>query len=318
MPYTDLPPRRSSLARRSANSPETRRSSRVHFDDESDEYPSVTDDIVGDYEPHQELEAPSHASPNAGSASPIPAPPPAHAAHEDVDWTIPDYQHADPPRLSTSSARLSPHDVSPRGTHDNGHRDSNATLYDSRESLDTKGGPTKDDPRRSFSTYRHPYDIRPPREAHTTAPARDRYSSATSGPSAYSQDERTENDESDSGDDGEVPPCDLGTRDDRHRGYLSNLMDLYANDKSAGDGKDGAGHSKLYRRVTRGNSFESTMTTSTRPDYHRFDSYMSNDSQVIDPDDPTVTGERKKDLDDPEDLEKACMKQMNYKASTLR
>ncbi|KAI0638241.1 DUF1212-domain-containing protein [Trametes polyzona] len=56
------------------------------------------------------------------------------------------------------------------------------------------------------------------------------------------------------------------------------------------------------------------MTTSTRPDFQRCDSYASNGSQVIDPDDPTVTGERKNTLDDPEDIERACMKQMSYKA----
>ncbi|TFK91845.1 DUF1212-domain-containing protein [Polyporus arcularius HHB13444] len=52
----------------------------------------------------------------------------------------------------------------------------------------------------------------------------------------------------------------------------------------------------------------------SRPGYGRFDSCTSAGSQVIDPDDPTITGERKKTLDDPEDIERACMKQMNYKA----
>ncbi|EJF61275.1 hypothetical protein DICSQDRAFT_61293 [Dichomitus squalens LYAD-421 SS1] len=44
------------------------------------------------------------------------------------------------------------------------------------------------------------------------------------------------------------------------------------------------------------------------------DSFASNNSQVLDPDDPTVTGERRNQLDDPEDIERACLKQMNYKA----
>ncbi|KAL1946738.1 hypothetical protein VTO73DRAFT_14842 [Trametes versicolor] len=306
MPYTDLPPRRSSLARRSANSPETRRSSRVHFDDEEDEQPSVTDDIVGGYE----------GSSNGDAASTIPTPPPAHPAQEDVDWNIPDYQHPGTPRLTADSARRSPNNVSPRGSRSDGHRDSNATLYEggSRDSFDVQGDPGKEDPKRSFSSYNHPYDIRPPREAHTDSPSRPSRASVASGPSAYSQDERTDNGESNSGDEDDGAACNLGTRDDRHRGYLSNLMDLYANDKKAGKEQSGPDRSRLYRRVARGNSFESTMTTSTRPEMNRFDSYMSNDSQVVDPDDPTVTGERKNNLDDPEDLEKACMKTMNYKA----
>ena len=51
-----------------------------------------------------------------------------------------------------------------------------------------------------------------------------------------------------------------------------------------------------------------------RPDMHRFDSLVSDGSQVIDPDDPTVTGERRRQLDDPEDIERACLKQMSYRA----
>lgn len=305
MPYTDLPPRRSSLARRSANSPETRRSSRVHFDDEEEEQPSVTDDIVGGYEGFS----------NGDAGSTIPTPPPAHPAQEDVDWNILNYQHPGTPRLSADSSRRSPNNVSPRGSRNDGHRDSNTTLFEgSRESLDVKGDPAKEDPKRSFSSYNHPYDIRPPREAHTDSPTRPSRASVASGPSAYSQDERDDNGDSNSGDEDDGAACDLGTRDDRHRGYLSNLMDLYANDKKAGKEQSGPDRSRLYRRVARGNSFESTMTTSTRPEMNRFDSYMSNDSQVVDPDDPTVTGERKNNLDDPEDLEKACMKTMNYKA----
>ncbi|KAI0750823.1 DUF1212-domain-containing protein [Daedaleopsis nitida] len=58
----------------------------------------------------------------------------------------------------------------------------------------------------------------------------------------------------------------------------------------------------------------SDVSRSTRPDYRRADSLASAGSQVLDPDDPTVTGERRKQLDDPADLEKACLKQMSYKA----
>ncbi|KAH9943389.1 DUF1212-domain-containing protein [Epithele typhae] len=47
------------------------------------------------------------------------------------------------------------------------------------------------------------------------------------------------------------------------------------------------------------------------------DSYIStgsSDSDALDPDDPRVTGVRKNQLDDPEDLEKAAMKHMTYRA----
>ncbi|OCH94051.1 DUF1212-domain-containing protein [Obba rivulosa] len=45
----------------------------------------------------------------------------------------------------------------------------------------------------------------------------------------------------------------------------------------------------------------------------RADSMASETSQALDPDDPLITGERKKNLDDPDDIEKQCMRQMTYK-----
>ncbi|KAH9947233.1 DUF1212-domain-containing protein [Amylocystis lapponica] len=63
--------------------------------------------------------------------------------------------------------------------------------------------------------------------------------------------------------------------------------------------------------MSRGNS---TGEVSNRP-WHlrRADSVASNYSQVLDPDDPRVTGAHIKNLDDPEDIEKQCLRQMSYK-----
>ncbi|EMD40684.1 hypothetical protein CERSUDRAFT_44225 [Gelatoporia subvermispora B] len=45
----------------------------------------------------------------------------------------------------------------------------------------------------------------------------------------------------------------------------------------------------------------------------RVDSMASEASQALDPDDPIITGERKQNLDDAEDIEKQRMRQMSYK-----
>ncbi|KAI0788559.1 DUF1212-domain-containing protein [Abortiporus biennis] len=51
-----------------------------------------------------------------------------------------------------------------------------------------------------------------------------------------------------------------------------------------------------------------------RPGLDRFNSMLSVDSQLVDPDDPAVTGIRKRSLDDAEEAEKNIARQMSYKA----
>lgn len=95
------------------------------------------------------------------------------------------------------------------------------------------------------------------------------------------------------------PQCDLGNRDDKHKGMFANLLELY--------GIDHQEHQNQLRQQSK--------APEDRP-WHlrRIDSLASDDSQVLDPDDPLITGERKMLLDDAEDLERACLRQMNYKA----
>ena len=156
----------------------------------------------------------------------------------------------------------------------------------------------------SFSSYNHPYEIRPPRPAYGASPS---LPPRVRSPSLHSDVGDTIPDECADVERG------LGQRSDRQRGYLSNLIDLMANE----DG-DHCEDSRDSRRGLRHyQSFDSTYAASARPDFHRVDSCVSDDSsctQVIDPDDPKVTGERKKELDDPEDIERATLKQMSYKA----
>ncbi len=188
---------------------------------------------------------------------------------------------------------------------------SDTTLYND-SSPDGKASPTKkgsDDNRYSLSSYRHPHDIRPPGEAYSPNP---RTWNRQSAPPAYSgDDEDPEKGGVDPGDEKGDETCDLGDREDRRRGFLSNYIDLYANEaensEDGGERRATGQRAGMHRRT-------SSSYGASRPGYGRFDSCTSAGSQVIDPDDPTITGERKKTLDDPEDIERACMKQMNYKA----
>ena len=281
MPYTDLPPRRSSLSRRSGeNATGSRRGSRVHFDDE--ERPSITDDIVREYAGH---------SGGPAEDTPVNVPEASHTRRASVDWNIPDYEHDG---VSPATPRQRGGNVSPRGSRNEGHRDSDATLYEIAEAARS---PESKYSTSSFASYKHPDDIRPPRQAYTGSPS----VGARLQPPDRPRAQWDGNEDHDSGEDsddgnGQGEGCNLGTREDRHRGYLANLMDLYANEQGGGSADDKQGRSKLYRRV-RHNSFDSAATTSTRYDLHRMDSFASNGSQVLDPDDPTVTGERKNTLD---------------------
>ena len=95
-------------------------------------------------------------------------------------------------------------------------------------------------------------------------------------------------------------------------------MDLVAHeDEDEDDDGRSMDSRRQLPRYERYQSFESGFTAPTRQGLRRFDSCGSEDSdssQVMDPDDPKVTGKRKADLDDPEDVERAVMKQMSYKA----
>ena len=313
MPYTDLPQRRSSLrpgGRRRSNS-------RVHFQDDGAPPPStpVTEDILRDYQGQDEPRSSwvSSSSNNIASLQPAHA---VSASSSQPEWHVPDYGERSSGLRASASAR--PHcEVSPLSDDAEDRRKSDAsgaTLYDDQSTPDGKAVPYKknsEDSRYSLSSYRHPHDIRPPGEAYAPNRAWNRQSS----PPAYWRDGAGDPEKQHGGPDDEKEDevCNLGTREDRQRGYLSNMIDLYANENGGReDGERGyAGRLAAMPLRRRLSSFDST---APRPNYRRFDSCTSAGSQVLDPDDPTVTGERKQTLDDPEDIERACMKQMSYKA----
>ncbi|THV08405.1 DUF1212-domain-containing protein [Dendrothele bispora CBS 962.96] len=70
----------------------------------------------------------------------------------------------------------------------------------------------------------------------------------------------------------------------------------------------------MRRRQSSQSSETDAHFTSARPGFRRADSCFSTSSDVLDPDDPHVTGARADCLDDPDDLEKNTLRQMDYRS----
>ncbi|OBZ76083.1 Pheromone-regulated membrane protein 10 [Grifola frondosa] len=323
MPYTNIPPRRSSLARRSSlSTPESRRGSRVHFDDNDYIVPpsGYPQDSSQDRSPRASQTFPRSGQPYATGDSSLP------------QWNFPAYQNNYPAaRLANQRANqdIPPHmmypsdrsrdynhlSLPPTGSvYDNSGSANPDSEDDSRRPSDASsstlfdeaGRYAEDDSRYSMSSYRHPYDIKPPADAYSRSQPYHRGSGRPNQSTNSADEDEDRDDQTDVGDEG----CNLGSRDDRRRGVLANMIDLYA-DNYARRNRDDDDSSESMSRM---NSYTPSAISSQPWNLRRRDSAASNNSQVIDPDDPTVTGERKAQLDDPEDIEKACMRQMSYKA----
>ncbi|KAI0796615.1 hypothetical protein C8Q75DRAFT_802303 [Abortiporus biennis] len=144
----------------------------------------------------------------------------------------------------------------------------------------------------NYSSYRHPYDIQPPRPAHGGS----RPSYIPPGDSEdhwYDQGLDTTDFEAET----RVPP------EERRRGLFANILQL-ADSGSFGIDDDGLSNIRDFDRRTHGQ----------RPwGFRRIDSLASEDDQILDPDDPLITGERKKAVPDQEDIEKNVLRGMNYR-----
>jgi hypothetical protein len=235
--------------------------------------------------------------------------------HAAPQWHIPVYDVVDADNVTSSTRRVRQPVGPNEDRRDSGGSD--ATLHDDRNNNPYK--------KYSLSSYEHPYDIPPPPEVYSSAqaatPSRFLRSSAQRGERSsgnprgpgYQPGERPET--SNHGYD----ETDVATneRELRRRGILSNYLDLYMlnlwgsrNDEERPQG--GPNHP-----LSRADSDYSPGYTRLPPNMRRFDSMasnMSNGSDMFDPDDPRVTGITKKYLDDPEDLEKNALRQMDYKA----
>jgi hypothetical protein len=186
--------------------------------------------------------------------------------------------------------------------------------------------------RYSFSSYRHPYDIhRPPgaypgepsytQSRHSTprAALRQRRSVSFVGhredeeddyPSDYDKLERGGRSSTRSG---------KGWRDGKDLGVLSNLISWHLNDRYQDDHEKTPSKANRRPTVIRNSSVCSAYTTGystdgeSRHSLRREDSAESLYSQIVDDDDPRITG-TKGYLEDPEDVRKNALRQMDYKA----
>lgn len=186
------------------------------------------------------------------------------------------------------------------------HNDSESTLYEDDE-----------DSRYSMSSYRHPYDIPPPRNAYmgndderhvdfrnSEGTLADTEAQTTDDKDKY-DDVRLSDDEKDADDDNDVDYCGVNDRDGRRRGLFSNLIDLY--------GVDAEGENVPFQRRRFSQLDDEYDEEMGGAPMRRSNSDNSQNSQLLDPDDPTITGVRKKCLDDYDDEKRTALRQMDYR-----
>lgn len=185
--------------------------------------------------------------------------------------------------------------------------------------LNNDGSGQQNDPYKKFSlsSYEHPYDIRPPQTAYTgpgssadkpppkRSALRRNVSFSEKQPSVleYVPDEAMET----------IDP--KAERALKRRGIPSNMMDLYT--LNATEGHQDAEKEAGMRRQDSDADSENYGYSTARPGMRRGDSMgsmTSAGSDMLDPDDPRVTGVEAKYLDDPEDIEKNALRQMDYRA----
>ncbi|KAJ3535643.1 hypothetical protein NM688_g6950 [Phlebia brevispora] len=196
-------------------------------------------------------------------------------------------------------------DTSDRTLHDTDQRrESDA----SDSTLRDEDNNAEDFSRFSFSSYKHPYDIQPPPGAHGHSPQDTQYFTRAQAPGKSPKllDEQDREGqyrrESEDVEKAVNETCAQLPR--RRRGYLSNLIDLYnAYDDESEDPEHDDGATE--RR--------SAIIDATRRTSRLVDPLAYNDEQILDPDDPVITGARKKCLEDAEDVEKNARRLMNYK-----
>ena len=169
----------------------------------------------------------------------------------------------------------------------------------SEESKRTPGNPYR---KYSLSSYEHPYDIRPPERIHSNT------ASANVRPSTL----RKSIGFSDTGHTG-----DNGSdQTQKRQGVLANMMQWYSSNPGTHQ-IHSQGEPELTRRQPSTFSENEYGYSSAVNGMRRGDSTFSMrsfGSDLIDPDDPRLTGVRATQLDDQEDLEKNTLRQMDYRS----
>jgi len=165
----------------------------------------------------------------------------------------------------------------------------------------------------SLSSYRHPYDITPPNNVYLhSSPVT--ASSSTKLPQSNTDSLRETGpvgSPSNRGD-AEEPPEDPNQHIHKRRGLLANAMDWYSTARSGTHELPGHTEYMNRRKSSRFSDmygYSSALSSRRGSDY----SQCSIGSEMLEPDDPVVTGKSAKQLDDQEDLEKNTLRQMDYR-----
>ncbi|KAJ8698312.1 pheromone-regulated protein prm10 [Pleurotus ostreatus] len=215
-------------------------------------------------------------------------------------WQVPVFDNVppsprngpNPPRQELPSRRFS-------GLAPGSNRNSDATLA---ETFPQSNDEFK---KYSMSSYEHPYDIPAPESTYQNRPGGPQSASARRSVSFADEQQRKQQYEPN-----DLPSLDPNTeRALKRRGVLHNMLDLYAINNNM-DGMGSRQNSEDWP-PPRGMS-------SARPGFRRMDSMVSvlsgTGSDILDPDDPRVTGVRAEYLEDREDVEKNTLREMDYRA----
>ncbi|KAG6830839.1 hypothetical protein H0H92_014491 [Tricholoma furcatifolium] len=226
---------------------------------------------------------------------------------EDIQWHVPVYDNNDFVRQRPEELLARCDNLIPFGSEGSSRPsvDNDVTVANG-ENRET------DDPYKkySLSSYEHPYDIQPPPDAYAgpgVAPLNVRpRRSRGNGEAGLSQGENP------------VPeyrpqePIDPAVeRALKRRGIPSNVLDLYA----LGTRNHSEKHHGMAREYSDANSDDYSYSSARRGMRRKNSnaSSISAGSDVLDPDDPRLTGVQAKYLEDPEDIEKNALRQMDYK-----
>lgn len=225
---------------------------------------------------------------------------------EEIQWQVPvygdDYVNRSteefPARQDTSN-----HALENKGR---GFADSDSTLNVAT------GGTNNPYKKYSLSSYEHPYDIQPPENAYPgqgVAPLNVRRKQSLVQRRVSFSEEKPDVYEYAPQEATNVDP--KAERALKRRGIPSNILDLYAIDKD-----DANEDPEKQGGIRRRGSYTKLGNSTARPDVRRhgsMSSITSGGSEVLDPDDPRVTGIEAKCLEDPEDVEKNALRQMDYR-----
>ena len=162
--------------------------------------------------------------------------------------------------------------------------------------------PSRNSHKSSLSSYDHPHDIQSPRAAYSPHVGSRRDTAAIGRSPSHKKYDVAEQDE-DYQEELEDAFDNAPTLSRTRRGYLSNLLDIYSAPTNEGNATG-------VLDLTRQDSVaEATSRTSRLVNPLAYNPEW----ELLDRDDPLVTGIRKRHVDDGDDLEKNVRRQMTYK-----